>query len=285
MKNNDLKLGYLYIVSTPIGNYSDISKRALIILKKVDFILAEDKRKIGLLLKYFNIKNKLYLYYEYNEKKNAKFFLDKIVKGNNVALVSDAGTPLINDPGYRIIKLCREKYKHIRIIPIPGPCSAIAALSASGLPTNRFCYEGFLSNKKNKRIKRLNELKYECRTLIICESKHRLINCLYDIKNIFGKNRYIMFTKELTKKWENFYGNTIENLIEWIEKNKNMIKGEIILIIDGYKTKNNDILPSHIIKSFLSLKKEIPIRKAINIISNIFSVKKNILYKMYIENK
>ncbi|QJC34338.1 16S rRNA (cytidine(1402)-2'-O)-methyltransferase [Enterobacteriaceae endosymbiont of Donacia crassipes] len=287
MKNNNIKSGNLYVVATPIGNYDDISKRALITLNKVNFILAEDTRKTGLLLKHFNIKKKLYSYHEYNEKQKAKNFLEKIKKGYNTALVSDSGTPLINDPGYRIIKLCRKKYINIKIIPIPGPCSAISALSVSGLPTNRFCYEGFLSYKKNKRIKRLQELKLEYRTIIIYESTHRLLKCLYDIKNILGKNRYIVIAKELTKKWENIHGNNVSNLIKWIKLDLNKIKGEIILIISGYKKlpKTNLELSPKVIKTLLDLNKELSLKKSINITANIYSIKRNFLYKFYIKNK
>ncbi|QJC32712.1 16S rRNA (cytidine(1402)-2'-O)-methyltransferase [Enterobacteriaceae endosymbiont of Donacia semicuprea] len=285
MNNNNSKIGNLYIISTPIGNYNDISNRAIITFNKVDLILAEDTRKTGLLLKNFNIKNKLYSYYEYNEKKNAKFFLEKIQKGYNIGLVSDSGTPLISDPGYRIIQLCRQQYSNIKIIPIPGACAAILALSASGLATNRFCYEGFLSKKKSKRIKRLNELKFENRTLIIYESKHRLLKCLYDIEKIFGKNRYIVFAKELTKKWENIYGDKITNLIKWIKLDSNRLKGEIVLVIDGYNYKINNKISSKIIQTFLILKQELSIKKAINITSKIYSIKKNILYEFHIKNK
>ncbi|QJC37560.1 16S rRNA (cytidine(1402)-2'-O)-methyltransferase [Enterobacteriaceae endosymbiont of Donacia bicoloricornis] len=285
MKNNNLKLGYLYIIATPIGNFNDISKRALITLNKVDYILAEDTRKIGILLKFFNIKKKIYSYYEYNEKKKINFFLKKINQGYNIALVSDAGTPLINDPGYRIVQLCRTKYINIKIIPIPGPCAAILALSISGLPTNRFCYEGFLPHKKNKRIKRLNELKLENRTLILYESTHRILKCLYDIKKIFGKDRYIVFIKELTKKWESIYGNNISNLIKWLKLDVNRLKGEIVLVIKGYKESINskDQLSPKVIQTFLKLKKELSIKKAIKITSDIFSIKKNLLYKFYIK--
>ncbi|QJC37149.1 16S rRNA (cytidine(1402)-2'-O)-methyltransferase [Enterobacteriaceae endosymbiont of Donacia thalassina] len=288
MKNNNFKLGNLYIIATPIGNYNDISKRALITLNKVDYILAEDTRKTGILLKYFNIKKKLYSYYDYNEKKKTNFILKKIRQGNNIALVSDSGTPLINDPGYRIIELCRKKYVDINIIPIPGPCAAILALSISGLPTNRFCYEGFLSHKKNKRIRRLNELKLENRTLIFYESTHRLLKCLYDIKIIFGKDRYVVLVKELTKKWENIYGNNISNLIKWVKLDLNRLKGEIVLIVSGYKPslyKNNYEISPKIIKIFLNLKKELSTKKAIKITSDIFSIKKNLLYKFYIKKK
>ncbi|QJC32305.1 16S rRNA (cytidine(1402)-2'-O)-methyltransferase [Enterobacteriaceae endosymbiont of Donacia dentata] len=285
MNNKNLKLGNLYIISTPIGNYNDISNRAIITLRKVDLILAEDTRKTGLLLKNFNIKNKLYPYYEYNEKKNAKFFLEKIKNGYNIGLVSDSGTPLISDPGYKIVQLCRQKYVNIKIIPIPGPCAAILALSVSGLATDKFCYEGFLSKKTSKRIKRLNELKFENRTIIIYESKHRILKCLYDIENIFGKNRYIIFAKELTKKWENIYGNNISNLIKWIKLDINRLKGEIVLIIEGYNYKINKKISSKIIQTFLILKQELSIKKAINITSKIYSIKKNILYKFIINNK
>ncbi|QJC33924.1 16S rRNA (cytidine(1402)-2'-O)-methyltransferase [Enterobacteriaceae endosymbiont of Donacia cinerea] len=285
MKKKNFKSGNLYIIATPIGNYDDISRRALMILNKVDYILAEDTRKAGILLKYFKIKKKLYSYYEYNERKNSKIFLEKIKQGNNIALVADSGTPLINDPGYRMIQLCRQEY--INIIPIPGPCSAILALIISGLPTNRFCYEGFLSHKKNKRIQRLNKLKLEDRTLIIYESTHRLLQCLYDIKKIFGKKRYIVLVKELTKKWEKTYGDNVSNLIKWIKLDLNRLKGELILVISGHKQSKSNVyeISPKIIKTFFNLKKELSTKKAIKITSDIFSIKKNILYKFYIKKK
>ncbi|QJC30225.1 16S rRNA (cytidine(1402)-2'-O)-methyltransferase [Enterobacteriaceae endosymbiont of Neohaemonia nigricornis] len=280
---NNISYGNLYIVPTPIGNYNDITQRALAILNKVDFILSEDTRKTGILLKYFNINNKLYSYYEFNEYKQTINVIKSLQNGKNIALVSDAGTPLINDPGYRIVQLCRTKFNNtIKIIPLGGPCAAILALSASGLPTNRFCYEGFLSKKKNKRIKRLQELKFEYRTLIIYESKHRILNCLYDIKNIFGENRYIVIAKDLTKKWENIHGDTVFNLINWINLDKNRLKGEIVLIVQGYNQtviiNNND----KIIKILYELKKELSTKTAIKIVSQIYKIKKNILYKLII---
>ncbi|QJC29774.1 16S rRNA (cytidine(1402)-2'-O)-methyltransferase [Enterobacteriaceae endosymbiont of Plateumaris sericea] len=285
MKTNQKILGNLYIVPTPIGNYDDINHRSLIILKKVDLILSEDKRKTGILLKYFNIKNKLYSYHEYNEKKHSKIIINKIKNGYNIALVSDAGTPLINDPGYRIVKLCRFQNNAIKIIPIPGPCAAILALSASGLPSNKFCYEGFLPNKKNKRLSRLNELKLEKRTLIIYESKHRLLNNLNDIKNIFGSNRYLVIAREITKKWECIYGDTIEKIILWIKEDKNRLKGEIVLVIDGFYNNISNEIPEEVMKTLLILKKYLPLKKAINITANIYKIKRNILYTLFLKNK
>ncbi|QJC27988.1 16S rRNA (cytidine(1402)-2'-O)-methyltransferase [Enterobacteriaceae endosymbiont of Plateumaris braccata] len=285
MKKNQTILGNLYIVPTPIGNYNDINYRSLIILKKVNLILSEDKRKTGILLKYFNIKNKLYSYHEYNEKKKSTIILDKIKKGYNIALVSDSGTPLINDPGYRIVKLCRLENNSIKIIPIPGPCAAILALSASGLPSNKFCYEGFLPKKKNKRLVRLNELKLEKRTLIIYESKHKLLNSLYEIKNIFGENRYLVLAREITKKWECIYGDTVEKIILWIKKDKNRLKGEIVLVIDGLHNNIDEKISKESFTTLLMLKKYLPLKKAINITANIYKIKRNILYTYFLKNK
>ncbi|QJC30647.1 16S rRNA (cytidine(1402)-2'-O)-methyltransferase [Enterobacteriaceae endosymbiont of Macroplea appendiculata] len=272
--------GNLYIVPTPIGNYDDISQRAIKILKQVDYILSEDTRKTGILLKQYNITNRLNSYYEFNEKKKSNIILNHLQQGKNIALVSDAGTPLINDPGYRIVELCRRKDNNVKIIPLSGPCAAILALSASGLTTHRFCYEGFLSKKHSKRIKRLEQLKMEYRTIILYESKYRILNCLYDIQNVFGKDRYIVIAKDLTKKWEQIYGNTIEKIIYWIKLDKNRLKGEIVLIIQGNKNITSNINMSKILSIIKILKKDLSTKKIINIISHIYPIRKNILYQI-----
>ena len=165
--------GQLYIVPTPIGNLSDITQRALTVLQAVDLIAAEDTRHTGLLLQHFAINARLFALHDHNEQQKAETLVAKLKEGQNIALVSDAGTPLINDPGYHLVRTCREA--GIRVVPLPGPCAAIAALSAAGLPSDRFCYEGFLPAKSKGRRDVLKELEAEPRTLIFYESTHRLL--------------------------------------------------------------------------------------------------------------
>ncbi len=195
----DNSQGQLYIVPTPIGNLSDITQRALEVLQAVDLIAAEDTRHTGLLLQHFAINARLFALHDHNEQQKAETLLAKLKEGQNIALVSDAGTPLINDPGYHLVRTCREA--NIRVVPLPGPCAAIAALSAAGLPSDRFCYEGFLPAKSKGRRDTLKALEEEPRTLIFYESTHRLVESLEDICVVLGESRYVVLARELTKTW------------------------------------------------------------------------------------
>ena len=192
----DNSQGQLYIVPTPIGNLSDITQRALTVLQAVDLIAAEDTRHTGLLLQHFAINARLFALHDHNEQQKAETLVAKLKEGQNIALVSDAGTPLINDPGYHLVRTCREA--GIRVVPLPGPCAAIAALSAAGLPSDRFCYEGFLPAKSKGRRDVLKELEAEPRTLIFYESTHRLLESLEDMVTVWGEGRYVVLARELT---------------------------------------------------------------------------------------
>lgn len=271
----------LYIVPTPIGNINDISQRAISTLQKVDIIAAEDTRKTGLLLHYFNIHVKLCSLHEHNEYNKTSLLLNKLKQGNNIALVSDAGTPLINDPGYYLIRQCRNI--GVRIVPLPGPCAAITALSASGLPANRFCYEGFLPTKCNSRKNYLQKIAQEPRTLIFYESRHRVLESLQDMYVIWGNSRYIVLAKELTKKWETILGGSAEELIKWIQSNQIHQRGEIVLVVEGCTTKNTNIPISKILHTFSLLKEELSFNKAISYTAKICNIRKNIIYRYIIE--
>lgn len=207
MKQNesaDNSQGQLYIVPTPIGNLADITQRALEVLQAVDLIAAEDTRHTGLLLQHFAINARLFALHDHNEQQKAETLVAKLKEGQNIALVSDAGTPLINDPGYHLVRTCREA--GIRVVPLPGPCAAIAALSAAGLPSDRFCYEGFLPAKSKGRRDALKAIEAEPRTLIFYESTHRLLDSLEDMVAVWGESRYVVLARELTKTWETIYG-------------------------------------------------------------------------------
>jgi 16S rRNA (cytidine1402-2'-O)-methyltransferase len=220
--------GSLYIVSTPIGNREDITLRALHILKEVDLIAAEDTRHTILLLRHFGIQTPLTSYFEGNELKKKEFILSKLKQGHRVALVSDAGTPGISDPGFRLIQTAIEN--QIPIIPIPGPSAVIAALSVSGLPTDAFLFKGFLPHKSKKKKDLLQQLEGIRETLIFYESPHRLSETLNNIFDILG-DREMVLTRELTKVYEEVIRGKVSEIQTQIGERK--LKGEITLVISG----------------------------------------------------
>ncbi|HSB05422.1 MAG TPA: 16S rRNA (cytidine(1402)-2'-O)-methyltransferase [Thermodesulfobacteriota bacterium] len=226
--------GILYIVSTPIGNMEDITLRALRILKEIDLIAAEDTRQTGLLLKYHNIHKPLTSYFEGNEWKKKEFLLAKLKEGNHVALVSDAGTPGVSDPGFRLIQSAIQK--GISVIPIPGPSAVITALSISGLPTDAFLFKGFLPHKSKKRRELLQQMEDARETLIFYESPHRISETLKDTYEILG-DREMVLTRELTKIYEEVLRGKVSEIQFQIGERK--LKGEITLVVSGKTRKGN----------------------------------------------
>lgn len=219
--------GYIYLISTPIGNLEDITLRAINLLKEIDLIAAEDTRRTGILLKHYNIKTRMESYHDHNKIKKTPFFLKKLNQGLSIGIVSDAGTPGISDPAFFLV---REGIKqNIRIIPIPGATAAISALVASGLPTDRFVFEGFLPPKKGRK-KRLKQLTDETRTIILYESRYRLMKTLKDLYEFLG-NRTVSIGRELTKKFEEIIRGSLTNIIESLSKRN--LKGEFVLVIKG----------------------------------------------------
>ena len=230
-----LTKGTLYIVSTPIGNLEDISLRALRILKEVDLIAAEDTRHTGLLLKHFGIQTPLTSYFQGNELKKKEFILFRLRQGHRVALVSDAGTPGISDPGFRLIQAAIAN--QIPIVPIPGPSAVVAALSVSGLPTDAFLFRGFLPHKSKKKRDLLNELKEVRDTLILYESPHRITETLKDIFDILG-DREMVLSRELTKVYEEILRGKVSEIQTQIGERR--LKGEITLIVSGKTRKKHN---------------------------------------------
>lgn len=272
----------LYIVPTPIGNLQDITYRALLVLKKVHYIIVESKYRTKFLLQHFSIRTPLYVMNRYNEISQTPILLSKLQAGYNMALVSDAGTPLINDPGYRLVHSCHKK--KIKVVSLPGPCAAISALCASGIPTNRFCFEGFLPSKKNLRINHLKNLAEESRTLIFYDVKHRIIDSLKDIKDVFGSQRYVVLVKELSKIWESIYGSSVGELLSWVQEDKTRIQGEIVLIVSGHRSKNNQ-LSAKMLYAMQLLSAELPVKKAAILVGYMYGAKKNMLYKKYLNEQ
>lgn len=267
----------LYIVATPIGNLDDITLRAIDTLKRVDLIAAEDTRHSGLLLQHLGIKARLYSLHDHNEQEKAQVLIEKLQAGLSIALISDAGTPLINDPGYHLVKACREN--GIKVVPIPGACAAIAALSVAGLPSDKFIYEGFLPAKSKARQDSLASLITEPRTMIFYESTHRLLETLKDMQTIFGANKQIVLAKELTKTWETIVSFPVNELIDWLNQDVSRQKGEFVLIVAGYTESNKDIDPKAI-NTLKLLQKELPLKKAAAITAEIYGLKKNQLYQI-----
>ncbi|OGW05513.1 MAG: 16S rRNA (cytidine(1402)-2'-O)-methyltransferase [Nitrospinae bacterium RIFCSPLOWO2_12_39_16] len=222
--------GILYIVSTPIGNLEDITLRALKVLKEVDLIAAEDTRRTKGLLNHYEISKPLTSYFSHNEKEKGEYLLNKLKNGENIALVSDAGTPGISDPAYSLIKLALDN--NIEVHPIPGPAGVITALSVSGLPTDKFIFEGFLPRKSGRRLKRLESFINEDRTIIIYESPYRILATLQEIKNILG-NRSIVVAREMTKVYEEVIRGSVEEVMQKLRGR--IIKGEITLIVGAHQ--------------------------------------------------
>lgn len=278
----DISASTLYIVPTPIGNLGDITQRALTVLASVDLIAAEDTRHTGLLLQHFAINARLFALHDHNEQQKAEVLLEKLREGQSIALVSDAGTPLINDPGYHLVRLCRES--GIRVVPLPGACAAITALSAAGLPSDRFCYEGFLPAKTKGRCDTLRALGQEPRTLIFYESTHRLLDSLQDMVTVLGPDRYVVLAREITKTWESIFGAPVGELLAWVLEDENRRKGEMVLIVEGYHAVE-EALPAEALRTLALLQAELPLKKAAALTAEIHGVKKNALYKHALEQQ
>ena len=225
--------GNLYIVATPIGNLEDITYRAIEVLKSVDLVAAEDTRHTLKLLNHYNISKPLLSYYKENENIKSRVIIEKLKEGMNVAVVSDAGTPGISDPGYQVIKDAIDE--NIRIIPIPGACAAINSLICSGIDARQFLFVGFLSAKKSERVEKLKELKYVTSTLVFYEAPHKIIETLNCMLDVLG-DRYISIGREMTKIHEEFIRGTISQVIDKIET-----RGEMVIIVEG-ALKSEDII-------------------------------------------
>ncbi|GKW28274.1 16S rRNA (cytidine(1402)-2'-O)-methyltransferase [Pectobacterium brasiliense] len=278
----DISASTLYIVPTPIGNLGDITQRALAVLASVDLIAAEDTRHTGLLLQHFAINARLFALHDHNEQQKADVLLAKLQSGQSIALVSDAGTPLINDPGYHLVRRCREA--GVRVVPLPGACAAITALSASGLASDRFCYEGFLPAKTKGRKDKLRELGEETRTLIFYESTHRLLDSLQDISEVLGAERYVVLAREITKTWESIHGAPVGELLAWVKEDENRRKGEMVLIVEGHQI-DDSVLSAEALRTLMLLRTELPLKKAAALAAEIHGVKKNALYRYGLEQE
>jgi len=273
--------GQINIVSTPIGNLKDITLRAIETLKSVDLILAEDTRVAKKLLNHFSINNRLESFNDKNESVKKENLIKKIKEGKNIAIISDAGTPLINDPGFKLIRFARKE--NIKVTPIPGCTAVIAGLSASGISTDKFTFLGFLPRTKIKRRKNLSQLVHKQETLIFFESVHRIESTIIDMKELFGTERKAVLCKEITKIHESFIGNNFLDIRDYIKEHQDKLKGEFTIIIEGNREKTIDLKKIDNILDILQ--SEISSKDAVKICSIITGYTKSIIYKRLLERK
>lgn len=276
-RQRTLECATLYVVSTPIGNLDDITLRALQTLKQVDLIGAEDTRHTRQLLDHFSITTPLMAYHEHNEDKTAGQLLARLEQGENIALVSDAGTPLIADPGYRLVKAVSEA--GYAVVPIPGVSALVTALSVAGLATDRFSFEGFLPAKNEARKKRLAELHREPRTLIFYEAPHRLVASLKTMVEALGADREAVLARELTKRFETILRAPLAKLLQQVEGDADQQRGEMVVLIEGNSAKVDPNSES-VKQTLTTLLQELPVKQAAGLASKLTGVKKNRLYQM-----
>jgi 16S rRNA (cytidine1402-2'-O)-methyltransferase len=279
---NGNKIGTLYIVATPIGNLADISERALQTLANVDLIAAEDTRHTGKLLSHFGIKTRTFALHDHNEKQKAQQLLDWLNEGKNIALVSDAGTPLISDPGYAVVNLCRNE--GATVTPVPGACAAISALCCSGLPTDRFQFIGFSPAKSQARQQFFIDAYESGITSIMYESTHRIMASLDDLSTALGADQHVVFAKELTKTYETFFSGSVTELIAFLTNEPERQRGELVLMLPG-KPAQQDEIPDEAKRMLALLEPEMPLKKACGIVADYFGLKKNALYKSVIDSR
>jgi 16S rRNA (cytidine1402-2'-O)-methyltransferase len=270
-------VGTLYVVATPIGNLGDLSPRAREILTQVALIAAEDTRHTGQLLKQFGIQTPLVSLHEHNESQRSESLLERLAAGESVALVSDAGTPLISDPGFGLVTATRAA--GFPIVAIPGPCAAIAALSIAGLPTDRFTFEGFLATKSSARRAGLEALRNERRTMIFYEAPHRLDETLADMALIFGANRRAVVCRELTKHFETTYTGSLDELHRKSTADADMSRGEIVIIVEGDQAESASATTLETDRLLRALLEDLPPSQAAKIAAKLTGEKRSELYE------
>jgi len=280
--------GTLYIVATPIGNLEDISARAIAVLKQVDLIAAEDTRHSKRLLQHFAIATPLTSYHDFSSDSEVKKLLDELGVGRSLALISDAGTPLISDPGYRLVEMARSR--GISVIPVPGASAVIAALSVAGIPSDRFYFEGFLPAKSTQRCKRLAALADETSTLVFYESPHRIVACLNDMAAVIAEpnKRKVFVARELTKKFESHFLGSLLEAASWVASDENNSRGEFVLVLEGRATKLGSDIDALMLKAIdiaELLSAEVSMKRAVAIAAQLVGVRKNALYAAMLEKE
>ncbi|WP_444896365.1 16S rRNA (cytidine(1402)-2'-O)-methyltransferase [Microbulbifer sp. SSSA005] len=273
----------LYIVATPIGNLADMVPRAIEVLQCADLVAAEDTRHSQRLFSHFDIDTPLMAYHDHSDDKRTEQILQRLEQGQTIALISDAGTPLISDPGYRLVREARER--GIKVSPIPGACAFVSALSAAGLPSDKFSFEGFLPAKSGARERALQELASDTRTLVFYEAPHRVADTLEAMAVVFGGNREAVIAREVSKAFETFQLMPLAELVEWVRADSNQQRGEIVLMVRGAERSRECELDGEAQRVMSLLLAELPPKKAAAIAAEITGVKKKVLYNWSLEQK
>lgn len=269
--------GVLYVVATPIGNLDDWSTRAVATLKAVAVIAAEDTRHSSRLLQHFDIRTRTLALHDHNEAARVEALLAQLQAGEDVALISDAGTPLISDPGYRLVAVTQAA--GLRVVPVPGACAAIAALSAAGLASDRFLFEGFLPARGAARRERLQQQAGEARTTIFYEAPHRIVECLADMVAVLGHERRIVLARELTKTFETIRQLPLGEMLAWVQGDENQQRGEIVLVLEGAPETTGEADWREADRLLKILLAELPLKQAAALAAEITGLKKNALYE------
>jgi len=275
--------GILYVVATPIGNLQDISLRALEVLKRVDAIAAEDTRHSAGLLNHFGISKKLIAVHEHNERQSADKLLTLLQAGENIALVTDAGTPGISDPGAVVVNVLRAA--GVKVVPVPGASAVIAALSASGIMQNGYLFYGFLPASGAARRKQLALLKIYTVTLVFYEAPHRILECISDLNHVLGSGRRITIARELTKTFETFHTCLLGDAEAWLKADTNQQRGEFVLLVEPAVLAHEAVLPEEAINTLKLLLSELPLKQAVKLAAEITQQKKNELYEFALQLK
>ena len=270
----------LFVVATPIGHLDDMSYRAIDVLKSVSLIAAEDTRTSAQLMKHFNISTPLTACHEHNESNKIDILIQKLLNGEDMALISDAGTPLISDPGFKLVRAAQAN--GIRVIPVPGACAAIAALSAVGLPSDRFSFQGFLASKQSQRLQQLEKLKDETQTLIFYEAPHRILDSVKDMAAVFGTDRPVGFAREITKTFETIKKMALGELVEFIAADHHQQKGEIVLVVGG-ANEEKDIEQEKLDQLLQRLLQDLSVKAASQLAADLTGIKKKIAYQRALE--
>lgn len=271
----------LYVVATPIGNRADITQRALEVLGSVAQVLAEDTRHSGALLRSLGISTPLLSLHEHNEQAQVDGVLARLREGHDLALVSDAGTPLISDPGYRVVRAARQA--GIAVVPVPGPSALITALSVAGLPTDRFVFEGFLPAKAAARRAHLQTLITETRTLVFYEASHRIQECLADLAEVFGAQREAVIARELTKTFEQVQSGSLAELNSWLAADANRQRGEFVVLLAGAPAAPETEISAETRRVLEILLRDLPVKQAAALAAEITGARKNALYQLALE--
>jgi 16S rRNA (cytidine1402-2'-O)-methyltransferase len=277
------QVGTLYVVATPIGNLGDMTLRAIETLKMVDAIAAEDTRHTSGLLSHFGIAKKLIAVHQHNEQQSAEKLLAQLKNGENIALVTDAGTPGISDPGAIVVKVVREA--GVKVVPIPGASAVIAALSASGITQNGFHFVGFLPASGAARRKTLEQLKAQTVTIVLYEAPHRIIECVEDIAKVLGENRQLTFAREITKTFETIYTCSASLASAWLQADANQQRGEFVLLIEAAPIVETQEISEEAQRVLKCLLAELPLKQAVALATEITSEKKNDLYDLALKLK